>query len=188
MKFALVTFRLRDGCTAVLRTPDPARDAADMVQYLRDAAAETPFVLRLPEEIAYTVEGEERFLRGVADSPNDCFIVCEVEGRIAGNSHLSFSTLAKTRHSCTVAIALRKAYWGNGIGTAMFEVMERAAREREGGARSTWRSSTATCGRAPCMRRWASALWEAVRTRSARGTEACTRCASCRRSCEAHKR
>lgn len=132
MKFALVTFRLRDGCTAVLRTPDPARDAADMVQYLRDAAAETPFVLRLPEEIAYTVEGEERFLRGVADSPNDCFIVCEVEGRIAGNSHLSFSTLAKTCHSCTVAIALRKAYWGNSIGTAMFEVMGRAAREREG--------------------------------------------------------
>ena len=132
MQFAPVTFRLKDGRAAVLRSPDPARDAADMVQYLRDAAAETPFVLRLPEEITYTVEGEERFLRGVADSPNDCFIVCEVEGRIAGNCHLTFSTLAKTRHSCTVAIALRKAYWGNGVGTAMFEAMERAAREREG--------------------------------------------------------
>lgn len=132
MQFDPVTFRLKDGRTAVLRSPDPARDAVDMVQYLRDAAAETPFVLRLPEEITYTVEGEERFLRAVADSPNDCFIVCEVEGRIAGNCHLTFNTFAKTRHSCTVAIALRKEYWGNGIGTAMFEAMERAAREREG--------------------------------------------------------
>ena len=31
-----------------------------------------------------------------------------------------------------MAIALRKAYWGNGIGTAMFEAMEALARRREG--------------------------------------------------------
>lgn len=132
MNFLPVTFSLKDGRTGILRVPDPAKDAADLVQYLCDAAAETPFVLRTPEEISYTVEGEERFLRSIAESPHDCFIVCEVEGRIAGNCHLSFHSLVKTRHSCTVAIALRKAYWNNGIGTAMFEAMERAARDHEG--------------------------------------------------------
>ena len=132
MIFAPVAFTLKDGRTGVLRSPDPARDAADLVQYLYDTAADTPFVLRTPEEISYTVEGEERFLRSVVDSANDCMILCEVDGHIAGNCHLSFNSRIKTRHRCSVAIALRKAYWGNGIGTAMFEAMEGLARAREG--------------------------------------------------------
>ncbi len=132
MLFTPVTITLKDGRTGILRSPDPKADAADLVQYLYDTAADTPFVLRTPEEIRYTVEGEERFLQNVVDSHDDCMILCEVDGRIAGNCHLSFNRRIKTRHSCSVAIALRKAYWGNGIGTAMFEAMEALARQREG--------------------------------------------------------
>ena len=123
MIFAPVTMTLKDGGSAVLRSPDPVKDAPDLVQYLYDTAADTPFVLRTPEEVSMTVEGEERFLRAVVESPNDCMILCEVDGRIAGNCHLSFMTKAKVRHRCSVAIALRKAYWGKGLGTAMFEEM-----------------------------------------------------------------
>ena len=132
MIFSPVSFTLKDGRSAILRSPDPKADAADLVQYLHDTAADTPFVLRMPWEIRYTVEGEERFLQSLADSPNDCMILCEVDGHIAGNCHLSFYPQFKRRHACTVAIALRKAYWGNGIGTAMFEAMESLARQREG--------------------------------------------------------
>lgn len=131
MLFTPVTITLKDGRTGILCSPDPKADAADLVQYLYDTAADTPFVLRTPEEIR-SVEGEERFLQNVVDSPDDCMILCEVDGRIAGNCHLSFNRRIKTRHSCSVAIALRKAYWGNGIGTAMFEAMEALARQREG--------------------------------------------------------
>lgn len=132
MLFTPVAITLKDGRSAILRSPNPKADAADLVQYLYDTAADTPFVLRTPEEIRYTVEGEERVLQNVVESPNDCMILCEVDGHIAGNCHLSFNTRIKTRHSCSVAIALRKAYWGNGIGTAMFEAMEKLARQREG--------------------------------------------------------
>ena len=132
MIFNSVEFTLKDGRSAILRSPDPKADAADLVQYLYDTAADTPFVLRTPAEIRYTVEGEERFLQNVVDSPNDCMILCEVDGRIAGNCHLSFYPQIKRRHACTVAIALRKAYWNNGIGTAMFKAMEELARQREG--------------------------------------------------------
>ena len=132
MLFTPVSFTLKDGRTGILRSPDPAKDAADLVQYLYDTAADTPFVLRMPWEIRYTVEGEERFLQNVVDSPNDCMILCEVDGYIAGNCHLSFNRRIKTRHACSVAIALRKAYWGNGIGTAMFNAMEDLARRRDG--------------------------------------------------------
>ena len=132
MLFTPVAITLKDGSSAILRSPNPKADAADLVQYLYDTAADTPFVLRTPEEIRYTVEGEERFLQNVVESPNDCMILCEVDGHIAGNCHLAFNNRIKTRHSCSVAIALRKAYWGNGIGTAMFEAMETLARQREG--------------------------------------------------------
>ena len=132
MIFTPVTFTLKDGRSAILRSPDPKKDAADLVQYLYDTAADTPFVLRTPEEISYTVEGEERFLQNVVDSPNDCMILCEVDGHIAGNCHLSFNGRIKTRHRSSVAIALRKAYWGQGIGTAMFEAMESLARAHDG--------------------------------------------------------
>ena len=132
MHFGPKEFTLKDGRRGVLRSPDPARDAAELVQYLYDTAADSPFVLRTPEEISMTVEGEERFLRGVSESPNDCMILCEVEGRIAGNCHVSFMSKAKVRHRSEVAIALRKAFWGQGIGTAMFEEMIALAEAREG--------------------------------------------------------
>ena len=132
MIFTPVTITLKDGRSAILRSPDPKADAAGLVQYLCDTAADTPFVLRLPEDIRYTVEGEERFLQSVVESPEDCMIICEVDGHIAGNCHLSFYPQFKRRHTCTVAIALRKAYWGLGIGTAMFGAMEGLARQREG--------------------------------------------------------
>lgn len=132
MQFSPKTIPLKDGRTAILRSPDPVKDAAELVQYLYDTAADTPFVLRTPEEITMTVEGEERFLRGVVESPYDCMILCEVDGVIAGNCHLSFMGKQKVKHRCSVAIALRKAYWGLGIGTHMFEAMESLARQREG--------------------------------------------------------
>ena len=59
-------------------------------------------------------------------------ILCELEGRIAGNCHLSFKGKWKIRHRCEVAIALRKEFWGLGIGTAMFEAMIAIAEKREG--------------------------------------------------------
>ena len=132
MHYPAQTITLKDGRTAILRSPDPERDAADLVQYLYDTAADTPYVLRTPEEVSMTVEKETGFLRWVTESPDDCMILCEVDEHIAGNCHLSFRTKKKVRHRCDVAIALRKAYWGLGIGTAMFEAMEALARRREG--------------------------------------------------------
>lgn len=131
MIFDPVSFPLKDGRTGLLRSPAPEKDAADLVQYLYDTAADTPFVLRTPQEIRYTVEGEEAFLRNVVASPDACMIVCEVDGKIAGNCQITFLRGIKTRHRCDIAIALRKAYWGNGIGTAMFAAMEGLARVRQ---------------------------------------------------------
>lgn len=119
MRFERKTIILRDGREAILRAPEIS-DAADMIAYLRDTAGETHFLIRTPEEVTFTVAEEEAIIRRINGSDNDLMIVCEVEGMIAGVCALNRFGKLKSRHRAEVSIALRKAYWGLGIGTAMF--------------------------------------------------------------------
>ena len=130
MLFTPKSFALRDRREAVLRVAEPD-DAEAMVRYLTDTAAETEFVLRYPEECSrYTVEKERELLEGFKSDPNHLFLACFVGDQLAGNCSLQFNTQIKFRHKAAVAIALYKAFWGQGIGTAMFEAMIAVARER----------------------------------------------------------
>ena len=111
---------LKDGTQALLRSPR-VEDAQAMLDYLMVTAAETEFVLAYPEERAgMTLEQEERFIQGMIDSPSSVMLLCEVDGRLAGNCQLSMNGRIKTKHRGRVAIALYKEFWGRGIGTAMF--------------------------------------------------------------------
>ncbi|MBQ8954828.1 MAG: GNAT family N-acetyltransferase [Clostridia bacterium] len=119
---------LKDGTPALLRPPR-IEDAAALVDYLITTAGETEFILAYPDERAgMTVEQEERFLQGVIESPSHVFIVCEVNGEIAGNCSLHFNPKRKVRHRGAVAITLYKKFWNKGIGTAMFNYMFEIAR------------------------------------------------------------
>ena len=127
-----IHFQLKDGRSAVLRSPRE-EDVPDTLNYLVKSAGETEFIIRYPEECGkYTPEGEKALFQRKNESPNEAMILCLVEGRVAGNCEISFLTQIKYRHRAVVAIALLKEYWGQGIGTKMFEEMIRLAREREG--------------------------------------------------------
>ena len=125
------TITLKDGRSAILRAPRP-EDAAPMVQYLVDTAGETEFIMRYPEEVRMTSEMEAAFFERLNASPFDMMIVCEVEGRLAGNCQINFGNKIKTRHRAGVAIGLTQEFWGLGIGTAMFREMIAQARAHEG--------------------------------------------------------
>lgn len=122
MTYESKTIILRDGVQATLRSPR-IEDAGALLDFLGATAGETEFVLRYPEECTMTTEQEERFIQGIIDSPANIMILCEIDGRIAGNCQLSLGQRIKTRHSGRVAIALYREYWGRGIGTALFEEM-----------------------------------------------------------------
>ena len=53
MHLAPETVSLKNGKTAVLRSAAPG-DAAAMIDYLKAAAGETPFLLRYPDEVGLT--------------------------------------------------------------------------------------------------------------------------------------
>ena len=129
MVFEQKRFLLKDGHAAVLRVPEPD-DAAEMLLYLKQTAAETEFVLRYPEECVWTEEQERGLLEGFRNAPDSLMLACFVDGVLAGNCNLQINPHIKDRHRGNVAIALRKAFWGRGIGTAMFQEMIAVARAR----------------------------------------------------------
>lgn len=128
MNYITKEITLKDARTAVFRVPGE-EDARELLQYLVDTAGETPFLLRTPEECTLTVEEEEIYLRNAAFDPNKTLILCTVDGRIAGNCQMERKTKLKNRHRAGIGIALRKEYWGLGIGTAMFRELIRLAKE-----------------------------------------------------------
>ena len=118
MRFPEKEIRLKDGRTAQLVSPT-ADMAEEMLRYLRDTCAETPYLLRTPEECDMTLEDEAAFLRSIENSENDVMILCLVDGRIAGNCRLNRNVHRKTRHRGSIGIALYREFWGLGIGAAL---------------------------------------------------------------------
>lgn len=132
MTFEAITTRMRDGRACLLRPPK-VEDAEQMLYYLRKTAQETPYLINTEEDVSgMTVESEALFLNRVLTAPDTVMIVAEVEGRVAGNCQIRFRTRQKARHRADIGIALLQDYWGQGIGTAMFRMMEQAARHRGG--------------------------------------------------------
>lgn len=126
-----IEFTLKDGRKAVIRSPRD-EDIPGMLDYLIITSGETDFLLRYPEECGrYTPEGEKALFDRMNASDTEAMLVCTVEGKVAGNCQITWNNRIKTGHRASVAIALIKEYWGQGIGTRMFEEMIRIAKTNE---------------------------------------------------------
>ena len=120
-------FKLKDGRTATLLSPRD-QDINGVIEYLKISAAETDFILRYPEECdKYTYDAEKAIFDRMNASEDEAMFICLVDGKVAGNCGIHFSNKLKTRHRAGVAIALCKEFWNLGIGTRMFEEMEKLA-------------------------------------------------------------
>ena len=120
---------LKNGQICILRSPR-IDDAAQMIEYLKNSAGETDFLLRYPEEVNITVEQEREMLQWYLESKKDVMIVAEIDGEVVGTC--SFSQVGKkirVRHRCSVGIALCQREWGLGIGTALLELLITKAAE-----------------------------------------------------------
>ena len=129
MRFESKQIYLKDGREATFRSPRP-EDAQEMLAYLKTTAADTEFLIRYPEEYTQTLEQEASFLQKTLDSDLNMMIVCEIDGKIAGNCQITFHGRLKTRHRAGVGIALIREYWGLGIGSTMFEELIQAAKAK----------------------------------------------------------
>ena len=127
MRFPEREIILRDGRICILRPTSPD-DAARMIEYMKETAAETPWLLRYPDEVSYTLESEKEILGRLLDDPFSVMMAASVDGEVAGNCSVSgIGMKRKIRHRCSMAIALYRAYWNLGIGRAMIGYLSELA-------------------------------------------------------------
>ncbi len=126
-----IEFALKDGRKALIRSPKD-EDIPGMLDYLYQSAGETEFILRYPEECGkYTPEAEKALFDRINASDREAMLVCLVDGKVAGNCNILWTAGMKTRHRASVAIALLKEFWNQGIGTRLFQEMIRIAEQNE---------------------------------------------------------
>ena len=129
MTYPAKSIPLKDGRTAVLRSPAPD-DAAEMLTFIRTCSAETEFLVRLPDECPDSVEAERTWIARVVDSPDNLLILALVEGEIVGSAQVSFNRRRKVAHRATIGITILRKCWNLGLGTALIGELITAARQQ----------------------------------------------------------
>lgn len=105
-------------------------DASMLIDYLKTVTGETRFLMCGPEEIQYTIEQEENFIREHNDSEDKLLILAFVDGEYAGNcSFQGRSGNRREAHRAGIGIALFQKYTGQGLGKLMLrKLLEEAGK------------------------------------------------------------
>ena len=115
------TIQLRSGQALLLRQVHP-EDARAMLNYLERTSAETHFMVRLPEEVDFTLEEEERILRNIRKSDKDLMLAVFDGDRVVGNVGVHiFHDRTKVRHRSSLGIAIIQEYCSSVLGTILME-------------------------------------------------------------------
>lgn len=129
MRFGPIEVKDKLGRTIILRNAEVS-DAEDLIKCMKTTTAETPFLIREPDEVCLTLEQEETFINRCISHKRELMLIAAINGELIGNcSLMSISTYRRHHHRCEVAIALYQKYCGIGIGKAMLETLLSVARE-----------------------------------------------------------
>lgn len=123
------TVVLKDGRTCIIRN-GTERDAQGVWDNFVLTHGETEFLTTYPEEVTFTLEQEETYLKQKEESNRDAALLAEVGGEIAGTAGInSLGAAEKTRHRASFGISITRAWWGLGIGRALTEACIECARK-----------------------------------------------------------
>ena len=123
MKFEAIQVKDKLGREVVLRNAEVS-DAAALIDYLKITAAETPYLIREPQEITITPEQEIDFIESKIAARRELLLVALIDGKHIGNcSLMSIAPYRRYAHRCEIAIALYQAYCGCGIGKVMMQTI-----------------------------------------------------------------
>lgn len=127
MQFDPVHFQNKLGQTVLVRSA--LEEDAALLQYLRETTAETPFLLREPEEVTMTLEQEKAFIHQTLAAPRSLMLAAFCDGRLAGTcSFAPAGPFRRYTHRCEIAIALYQDFCGHGIGEKLMELLLEQAR------------------------------------------------------------
>ncbi|MBR0205207.1 MAG: GNAT family N-acetyltransferase [Clostridia bacterium] len=120
---------LKDGRTCVIRQ-GTAQDAEGVLRNFVLNHAQTDFLTTYPDENAFTVAQEEKYLQTKADSPDEAELVAEVDGLIVGQAGIrALGRADKVKHRATFGISIDIDWWHLGIGRALTKACIELAKE-----------------------------------------------------------
>ncbi|SMC05930.1 Protein N-acetyltransferase, RimJ/RimL family [Sulfobacillus thermosulfidooxidans DSM 9293] len=106
-------------------------DAAKVMNLQKALDRETRFMLMEPGELSDSVVEWEKRILPFIDQPHNVFWVVEnAEGTLVGFLRARGQTPRRLAHSALIVIGILQEYWGQGIGTQLFEKVEAWAKER----------------------------------------------------------
>ena len=111
---------LPDGTTLLIREATVA-DATALLEYVEAVSRESDFLSFGPGEFGLSQAQEEAFLRKVATSSSEFYIVGLVNGSIVSSLTFSAGERPRERHRGEFGISVRKQYWGLGIASLMLD-------------------------------------------------------------------
>ena len=121
MEYTSKEIRLKNGKTCVIRLAEES-DAEMLLEYLKVTSAQTPYMIREPEEVRTSVEEEVEFIQKNRENPRALHLMAFVDGVFAGScSFAPGSERLRLRHRCNIGISLYRESWGMGVGTALME-------------------------------------------------------------------
>jgi len=113
--------QLKNGRELIVRTP-VEKDAQNLIDQMKLVDNETRFLARESGEFGFTLEQEIEFIKNTNKNDNIQFLVAEVDGDIIGNCSVgTVMSYKRFLHRAAMGIAIRKDYWGMGIGKALMQ-------------------------------------------------------------------
>lgn len=129
MRFGPIEVKDKLGRTIILRNAEVS-DSENLIKYMKAITAETPFLIREPDEFRLTLEQEEALVNGRIDDERELMLIATINGEHIGNcSLMSIGSYKRYYHRCEVAIALYQKYCGAGIGKVMLKTVLSIAKE-----------------------------------------------------------
>jgi RimJ/RimL family protein N-acetyltransferase len=116
------TVNLKDGRSAVVRMGVPG-DAQALLEFLDAVLRESDHLLLEPGEMQLAVEQEAGWVRMHQEDPGSVLLVAEAMGQIVAVSALARSGRRRLAHHAELAISIRAAWRGVGLGRALMETL-----------------------------------------------------------------
>ncbi|KAB2334513.1 GNAT family N-acetyltransferase [Cytobacillus depressus] len=102
-------------------------DAENFINLIKDVEAEADFMLMGAGERKTTPEQQRKQLERMEHQSNSTIFVAEEEGKLVGYLIAIGGSARRTQHSAYLVIGILENFRGKGIGTALFQNLEKWA-------------------------------------------------------------
>lgn len=107
---------------------EPA-DAAAFIEFMNQVAKETDFLVMDETGFRFSVDEMEAIFAAGLENPRELCLLAKIDSEIIGAVSVKASRQFRISHIGNIFIAVKKAYWGHGLGTILLEEVVHWAEE-----------------------------------------------------------